>query len=255
LFFYLPGDIIAFHMKIALISDIHSNLEAFQAVAKSFAHHSVGKILFLGDITGYGANPNECIDLLRSITDCNIAGNHDFAVVDKTDISYFNPYAQDAVLWTKAVLTREHALFLSALPLCGALYDFMFVHSTPLHPELWDYIVSFSDALISFNNFTQQICFIGHSHHPGIFVQDHAGRISAEEKTTISIKEGSRYIINIGSVGQPRDGNPLSSYGMYDTENKEYRLIRVEYNISAAQQKILAAGLPRFLATRLSVGH
>ncbi len=242
-------------MKIAFISDIHSNLEAFQAVMASLARNGAEKVMFLGDIVGYGANPNECIDLLRDTADCNIAGNHDFAAVNKTDISYFNPYAQEAVLWTKNVLTRQNALYLSSLPLTDALYNFMVVHSTPLHPELWDYVVSFSDAQIGFENFTQQICFIGHSHHPGIFVQDRAGGISAEEKTTISIREGNRYIINIGSVGQPRDGNPLSSYGLYNTETNEYRLIRVEYNIALAQQKIIAAGMPHFLAERLSVGY
>ena len=242
-------------MKIALISDIHSNLEAFQAVMASLAGHDIEKVMFLGDIVGYGANPNECIDLLRSVADCYIAGNHDYAAVNKTDISYFNPYAQEAVLWTQEVLTIENALFLSSLPLTDTLYDFMVVHSTPLHPELWDYVVYVSDAQIGFRNFTQQLCFIGHSHHPGIFVQDRAGRISAEERITMNFKESNRYIINIGSVGQPRDGNPLSSYGLYDTETNEYRLIRVEYNIALAQQKILAAGLPRFLAERLSVGY
>jgi len=242
-------------MKIAFISDIHGNLEAFQAVIASLADYDVKKVMFLGDIAGYGANPNECIDLLRSITDCNIAGNHDSAAVDKTAISYFNPYAQEAVRWTKEVLTRQNVLFLSSLPLADALYDFMVVHSSPLQPELWDYVVSFSDAQIGFRNFTQQLCFMGHSHHPGIFVLDNAGRISIEERPAITIKAGNRYIINIGSVGQPRDGNPLSSYGLYDTETNEYRLIRVEYNIALAQQKILAAGLPRFLAERLSVGH
>jgi predicted phosphodiesterase len=242
-------------MKIALISDIHSNLEAFQAVMASLAGHDIEKVMFLGDIVGYGANPNECIDLLRSVADYYIAGNHDYAAVDKTDISYFNPYAQEAVLWTQEVLTRENALFLSSLPLTDALHDFMIVHSTPLHPELWDYVVYVSDAQIGFRNFAQQLCFIGHSHHPGIFVQDRAGRIFAEDQLTIKVKEGNRYIINIGSVGQPRDGNPLSSYGLYDTETNEYRLIRVKFNIALAQQKIIAAGLPRFLAERLSVGY
>ena len=242
-------------MKIALISDIHSNLEAFQAVMASITRYGVEKVMFLGDIVGYGANPNECIDLLRDTADCNITGNHDSAAVNKTDIRYFNPYAQEAVLWTKDVLTRQNALYLFSLPFTDVLYNLMVVHSTPRHPELWDYVVSFSDAQIGFKNFTQQLCFIGHSHHPGIFVQDRAGRISEEEKTTISIREGDRYIINIGSVGQPRDGNPLSSYGLYNTETNEYRLIRVEYNIVQAQQKIIAAGLPRFLAERLSIGR
>jgi predicted phosphodiesterase len=242
-------------MKIALISDIHSNLEAFQAVMASIARQQAEKVMFVGDIVGYGANPNECIGLLRSAADCFIAGNHDYAAVDKTDINYFNPYAKDAILWTKEVLTGQNALFLSSLPLTNAIHNFIIVHSTPQHPELCDYVVSFSDAQQCFGNFTQQLCFIGHSHHPGIFMQDRDGRIYEEHQITLKVTEGNRYIVNIGSVGQPRDGNPLSSYGLYDTETNEYRLIRVEYNIALAQQKILAAGLPRFLAERLSVGY
>ncbi len=242
-------------MKIALLSDIHSNLEAFHAVKNSIGTHGADKIIFIGDVVGYGANPNECIELLRGMTDIMVAGNHDFAAVGKTDISYFNPNARDALLWTTHELTRENTLFLSSLPLHGVMDDIFFVHSTPYHPELWDYVLSMAAAVRSFADCPTPLCFIGHSHSPVIFVKDRANKISAEMTSTIPVKKDVRYIINIGSVGQPRDGNPLSSYGLYDTETRKYTLIRVPYDMQTAQQKILAAGLPRFLAERLSLGH
>lgn len=242
-------------MKIAVISDVHSNLEAFQSVTASFSNHGVEQVIFLGDIVGYGANPNECIELLKSICDCNIAGNHDYAAVGKTDITYFNLHAKEAILWTSDILSQDSKRFLASLPLTATLPDGLMVHSAPQHPELWDYIISLSDARIHFRNFTQQLCFIGHSHCPGIFMLDRSGALSFEELGSITVKKDTRYIINVGSVGQPRDGNPLSSYGLYDTTTKQYRLIRVPYNIATAQQKILAAGLPRFLAERIAVGY
>jgi diadenosine tetraphosphatase ApaH/serine/threonine PP2A family protein phosphatase len=242
-------------MKVALLSDIHSNLEAFQAVSESVAAQQADEIIFLGDIVGYGANPNECIAMLRNLTDCCIAGNHDFAAVNKTDVKYFNTHAREAVAWTKKVLTGENARFLSTLPLHGSRDGFFYVHSTPMHPQLWDYIFLLSEAGVSFNSFKEPHCFVGHSHYATIFIQEQGGVLSETENAAINFKDDCRYIINIGSVGQPRDGIPLASYGLYDTETGKYRLIRVEYDIAVAQQKILDAGLPPFLAARLALGR
>jgi len=242
-------------MKVALLSDIHSNLEAFQAVQASLAAYQAEEIIFLGDIVGYGADPNECIALLRNLADCSIAGNHDFAAVGKTDIQYFNPLAGEAIVWTQNKLGTENARFLSSLPLHVVRHGFFCVHSTPMHPQLWDYIVTIKDAGVSFDNFTGPLCFVGHSHHPAIFIEDSSGERSAASGSAITLENDNRYIINIGSVGQPRDGNPLASYGLYDTETKKYRLIRVAYDIAAAQQKIVDAGLPLFLAARLALGR
>jgi diadenosine tetraphosphatase ApaH/serine/threonine PP2A family protein phosphatase len=242
-------------MKVALLSDIHSNLEAFQAVQASIAAYQAEEIIFLGDIIGYGADPNECIALLRNLAGCSIAGNHDFAAVEKTDIENFNPLAREAIVWTQKKLDRENARFLSSLPLHAARHGFYCVHSTPMHPQLWDYIVSLADAGVSFDNFTGPLCFVGHSHHPAIFIEDSSGKRSTAASSAVTLKNDYRYIINIGSVGQPRDGNPLASYGLYDTEIKKYCLIRVAYDIAAAQQKIVDAGLPPFLAARLEIGR
>ncbi len=242
-------------MKIALISDVHGNVEALQSVIATFAHYGVEQVIFLGDIVGYGANPNECIELLRGMSDCSIAGNHDYAAVGKTDITYFNPHAREAILWTAEVLSTDNKRFLAALPLMASRQSSIMVHSAPRHPELWDYIISPSDARTNFGNFSQQLCFIGHSHHPGIFMLDRSGGLCYKEATSVTIEANTRYIINVGSVGQPRDGNPLAAYGLYDTQAREYRLIRVAYNIARAQEKILAAGLPRFLAERIAAGY
>jgi len=242
-------------MKIALLSDIHSNLEAFQAVSESVAAHSVQEIIFLGDIVGYGAEPNECIELLRTLTGCVIAGNHDFAAVNKTDIRYFNPHAKEAILWTAQKLSADNARFLSALPLLENRHGCTLVHSTPMLPQLWDYVLTPAEAGVSFHNFFGQVCFIGHSHYPAAFIQDSSGAITESFDTECTLQDDLRYIINIGSVGQPRDGSPLSSYGLFDRESKKFRLIRVAYDIRSAQSKILAAGLPPFLASRLALGR
>jgi diadenosine tetraphosphatase ApaH/serine/threonine PP2A family protein phosphatase len=241
-------------MKVALLSDIHGNLEAFQAVRESIAAHRAEEIIFIGDIVGYGADPNECIELLRTLTECSIAGNHDFAVVNKTNIKYFNPHAKEAIVWTAQKLTVENAQFLSSLPLHGSRHGFSFVHATPMLPQLWDYIVTTEEAAVSFANFAGQLCFIGHSHYPVIFIRYQSGALAESPCTECTLEDDRRYIINIGSVGQPRDGTPLSSYGLYDTKTKDFRLIRVSYNIAASQRKIRAAGLPPFLASRLALG-
>jgi diadenosine tetraphosphatase ApaH/serine/threonine PP2A family protein phosphatase len=241
-------------MKVALISDIHGNLEAFRAVRESIAAHQAEEIIFIGDIVGYGADPNDCIELLRTLTNFSVAGNHDFASVRKTPLKYFNPPAQEAIVWTAQKLTEENSRFLSSLPLLGYRHGFTFVHSTPMLPHRWDYIMTTEEAAVSFSNFSGQICFTGHSHHPTIFIQQENGTPAESGNPAIILNDDCRYIINIGSVGQPRDGTPLASYGLYDTETNKFRLIRVAYDIAAAQRKIRAAGLPSFLASRLALG-
>ena len=195
------------------------------------------EIIFLGDIVGYGADPNECIALLRNLADCSIAGNHDFAAVGKTDIENFNPLAREAIVWTQKKLGSENARFLSSLPLHAVRHGFYCVHSTPMQPQLWDYIVTLKDAGVSFDNFTGPLCFVGHSHHPAIFIEDSSGKRFAAASSAITLKNDNRYIINIGSVGQPRDGNPLASYGLYDTEYKKVspHPCRVRYSCCSAE--------------------
>jgi putative phosphoesterase len=180
-------------MKIAIISDIHSNLDALTAVLKEIERIKVDEIYCLGDIVGYGPNPNECIDLVKSVTEKVVVGNHDSAVINQTDMMLFNSYARESTEWTRRMISDENYEYLLKLPLKISEHDLLFVHSTPLIPEDWNYILTQHSAEKHFNYFTEQACFIGHSHRPEMFR---------------SIDD--RLIINVGSVGQPRDGNSKS---------------------------------------------
>jgi len=241
-------------MKYAILSDVHSNLEAFQAVLTDLAREKVDQTFFLGDIVGYGADPDQCIELLRGLTTFVVAGNHDWAVVGLTDYSYFNPLAKTAIEWTARTVTAAHQEFLKKLPLAQNYRNIALVHATPCEPEEWNYLLSLEEVHLSFQHHDRQICFLGHSHVPIAFKQDEEGQSSVLPDTTFTLRDSQRYIINVGSVGQPRDGDPRAAYGIYSRDDSCFTLKRVPYNIESAQEKIIAAGLPHFLAQRLALG-
>lgn len=242
-------------MKYALLSDIHSNLEAFQAVLKDLAKEKVDDVFFLGDIVGYGADPGRCIALLEELTAHCIAGNHDWAAAGLTETGYFNPVAKTAIEWTKKKITSSEQAFLAKLPLTQNYPPITLVHATPHQPGSWEYLLSLKDASDGFSCCDQQICFIGHSHRSATFAEDQQGRISHLSDTTFTLKNSHRYIINVGSVGQPRDGNPQAAYGIYSADDSRFILKRVPYSVERAQEKIIGAGLPPFLAARLAAGR
>jgi diadenosine tetraphosphatase ApaH/serine/threonine PP2A family protein phosphatase len=242
-------------MKCALLSDIHSNLEAFQAVIKDLECQKVDHVCFLGDIVGYGADPGQCIDLLQNLTHLVVAGNHDWAAVGLTDTTYFNSAAKSAIDWTSEQLSSSHRTFLETLSLTHLLPPIQLAHATPRKPETWDYIFSLKAAADGFTNCEQQICFIGHSHSPVAFVKNRESKVSLLPDSSFQIRDEHRYIINVGSVGQPRDGDPRAAYGIYDSDESSFTLKRVVYPIEETQKKILEAGLPPFLASRLSEGR
>jgi diadenosine tetraphosphatase ApaH/serine/threonine PP2A family protein phosphatase len=242
-------------MSIIILSDIHSNLEAFQAVLKDMAHEQVDQVLFLGDIVGYAADPGPCIETLRGLTPHMVAGNHDRAAVGLTDIDDFNPVARAAIEWTASSITVDHSAYLKGLPLTLCLPGMLLVHATPYQPEAWNYIFSPDDAAQGFRHCDQQICFTGHSHHPIAFAQDEEGNISVIRNATYTLIDSCRYLINVGSVGQPRDGDPRAAYGIYKAEAATFSLRRVPYDIKRTQEKIIAAGLPSLLAARLEEGR
>src|SRR3990172_12337150 len=155
-------------MKYAIISDIHGNLEALESVLDDIERRKVDSILCLGDIIGYGPNPNECVELIKSKAKIILAGNHDYAPLGKIDISYFNPWARSAIEWTRGELSEESVEFLLSLPLKAEIDGFTIVHATPYHPQEWNYIITIGDAIKNFPEFKNQICFIGHSHVPMI---------------------------------------------------------------------------------------
>jgi len=240
-------------MKIAVISDIHSNLEALHSVHEAIQKIKVDQVCCLGDTVGYNANPVECLHKIQEMNALTVAGNHDYAAVGLTDTDYFNPNAKIAAIWSGKQLGQKEKLFIENLPLVRKFDNITLVHATLDHPELWGYIFSKEDAQTSFQHQETPICFIGHSHYPGVF--EEGGDLIFSPVGQIHLNKDSRYIVNVGSVGQPRDGNPDSSFVIFDTDEWTLDFHRVPYNIDVTKEKVLAAGLPSFLAERLSLGR
>ncbi|HTY36228.1 MAG TPA: metallophosphoesterase family protein [Bacteroidota bacterium] len=232
-------------MRIAIISDVHSNLEALSRAFEEIDARRVDEIVCLGDTVGYGANPNECLDLVRSRCSIILQGNHDAAAVDLTVANQFTLNAQLSAIWTFGILMEEKKNFLRSLPQLQPHGEVLLSHASPFEPEEWHYVISEFDSREAFESFTEKICFIGHSHIPVIFTN----RGKAAE-----ISPTGRFIVNVGSIGQPRDGNPDLSFGIFDTEAWSYENVRAKYDIETAAQKIRQAGLPRSLAERLYQG-
>ncbi|KWT90920.1 metallophosphoesterase family protein [Candidatus Magnetominusculus xianensis] len=238
----------------AVISDVHSNLHALNAVIKDIEDRGIADIYFAGDIVGYGPRPNECIDIIIQRCKILIAGNHDWAVIGYTDTEYFNEIALRAIEWTREQITDKHMEDIRAFKLFKSdpARNAMFVHATPKDPDNWDYLFSLTNAEVNFRSFGQQFCFVGHSHTPVIIENAGMGNMSTIWDKT-EIKEANRYIVNAGSVGQPRDGDTRSSYAVVDDSAIE--IIRVPYDVEKTQEEMADANLPARLIERLSYGH
>lgn len=232
-------------MRFAIISDIHSNLEALNKAFSIIDTRKVDSIICLGDVVGYGANPNECVAIVKKRCSTTLLGNHDAAALDLSVAQHFSTYARLSAEWTAEHLLSEHRSFLETLPLTASKEGALFVHASPFEPSEWYYIVSFLDARQAFAHFSEEICFVGHSHLPGVFGETSPGQ---------RVASGERFVVNVGSIGQPRDGNPKLSFGIFDTDRWEYENVRAEYDIKRASEKIINAGLPRALADRLKSG-
>jgi diadenosine tetraphosphatase ApaH/serine/threonine PP2A family protein phosphatase len=238
----------------AVVGDIHSNFEALDTVLNDIKENGADKVLSVGDVVGYAAEPSRCLSALRKVTDSIVAGNHDYAAVGKMDIDYFNPQAKEAVLWTKEHLKQGDRDFLSALPLTKETDDFTLAHGTLYEPDQFYYLQTFNDASRCFAILRNRICFIGHSHVPAVIVKGNGAKIRNVTKEEVSLRGVKQAIVNVGSVGQPRDGDPRSCYVLYDTETELIRFRRLEYDIDGASKKIIDAGLPEFEAERLQGG-
>ncbi len=242
-------------MRYGVISDIHGNLEALEAVLGSLDKESIDKYLCLGDIVGYGANPAECIKNVRAL-DCemSVAGNHEWGVLGFLDLGYFNEQAAAAIEWTENMITGSDADYLKTFRLSESAGNVTLVHGSLDEPKEFFYIFDANDTDKTFKALKTAICFVGHSHVPGIFLSDGARPVrvkGTESKTEKNIK----YVVNVGSVGQPRDGNPKAAYVVYDDEPGTIEIKRVSYDIRTAQKKIISAGLPAELAARLQEGR
>lgn len=240
-------------MIVAFISDIHGNLEALGAALGHIDAATVDEIVCLGDVVGYGASPNECVDLVRSRCSHVLLGNHDAAAVGMTSIEYFNAHARRAAEWTREKLTEENTAYIKSLPMDYRADDFYAVHASPHELCEWHYVTNQGVADDAFEGFDDAICFLGHSHVPVIF-REGGDRGERLQEGSIVFEKGPRFIVNVGSVGQPRDNDPRLSFGIYDTEKRELSLRREPYDVTKASEKIMMAGLPEMLATRLHLG-
>jgi len=241
-------------LKYAVISDIHGNLEALGAVLREAARRKADGYICLGDIVGYGAEPGPCLERVRQLRATTVLGNHDAASCGLADIEAFNDYARDAILWTRPRLAPEAREYLASLPLTLEIKNVALVHGSLDSPGSWSYLLSPDEAWRCFDNLAGQCCLIGHSHIPHLFRLGPGGMERGFWRS-FHLEEGFRYIINVGSVGQPRDGDPRASFALADFEEKTFELVRVSYDVRSCQEKIIAAGLPKFLASRLGVGR
>lgn len=240
-------------MRYALISDIHGNLEALTAVLAQIAQQSCARLLCLGDVIGYGANPEECAALIRDQADVCIMGNHEAAVGGTLSIDYFTPYARTAALWTRKNISDETLNWIQKLPLGGKMENFTLVHGSLFQPEMFNYVQTIADAEYNFTTMDTPILFLGHSHQPLAFFNTNPLTYTLGPHIEVNFQE--KNIINIGSVGQPRDENPCAAFVVYDSETALAELHRVPYDVQSAAEKIINAGLPEALAIRLSAGR
>ena len=242
-------------MRYAVISDIHGNVEALSAVLKDIETREVDTVICLGDIVGYYPDPERCIELVRDNVDKCVAGNHDYAAINRIDIQTFTYYAYAAMEWTRSHLSPEAKDFLRNLQLTIVKDDMFFTHSSPSNPQDWIYVFPDSEDAVfeAFNSLVYRLNFIGHTHWPSIMIQE-SDKIILHSEHTITLDEKNYYLINVGSVGQPRDFDSRSCYAIYDVEKREVTLVRVPYDYSITQRKILDNNLPAFLAQRLEKG-
>jgi diadenosine tetraphosphatase ApaH/serine/threonine PP2A family protein phosphatase len=241
-------------MKYIVFSDIHSNLQALEAVAEDFVRQKADKIFCAGDIVGYGAQPNECAALISSIASSSIAGNHEDAVLGRIDTTFFNEFAASAVAWTKENLDKKGYEYISGLPYVLAEGNMTAAHGTLHSPREFRYMLNCDAATRTFEEMASGVCFVGHTHVPGVFVYRN-GNIYQTFSEKVNIEDNDKYIINTGSVGQPRDKDPRACYCVYDTDRSIVEFRRVEYDIRTARSKIVEAGLPQVLGDRLLLGR
>ena len=239
-------------MRFAIFGDVHGNLESLEMVVDAARRLSVDTFVCLGDTVGYGANPNECVCLVRDIGALTVAGNHDHAVLGGQNLNYFNHHARDAILWTRNHLSDESRAWLAGLSLVEHLEAFSVVNGSLQSPEAFNYVQTLKDAELNFRLMETNLLFLGHSHYPLAFF--HTTPPTYTVDPIIPLNPSLKTIVNVGSVGQPRDEDPRASFAVYDTVSGMVEIHRVEYQVERAVEKILRAGLPQALAMRLALG-
>ncbi len=240
-------------MKFAIIADIHANWEALEVVLADAKREKATHYACLGDVVGYNANPKECLDVVREMGMPCVKGNHDEYCSSEGALDGFNPAAAQAVQWTRSQLTTEDRQWLRDLKYMRLVTSFSIVHATLDGPQRWGYVFDKLAAAASFTYQNTSVCFFGHTHVPVAFVRDSVVRGGSYSK--FRVEPGKKYFVNVGSVGQSRDGVPKATYVIYDLDTQTIELRRLDYDMPTTQAKIIAAGLPRRLADRLTDGR
>ena len=238
----------------AILGDIHSNLEALASVVEDARAQSATQFLCVGDVVGYNSSPRECVDLIRSLDCLCVCGNHDHYCSHAERLDDFHPMAAMVIEWTRRQLRPADVEWLQSLPYVRKVGGFTLVHGTLDMPEHWGYVFDALEAEASLIEQETTLCFHGHTHVPVRF-EMRSGEVSRQDPTDFKLAFGIRYFVNVGSVGQPRDGIPLASYALYDPKARSVRFRRVPYDVETTMAKNRAAGLPDRLAERLAVGR
>ncbi|MGA1235618.1 MAG: metallophosphoesterase family protein [Limisphaerales bacterium] len=239
-------------MKYAIIADLHANLEALEVVLNDSKEQGCTHYCCLGDVVGYNANPKECLDIVREMNMPCVKGNHDEYCSLESNLEGFNPHAAEAIQWTRNQLTEEDREWLRNLKYIRMVASFSIVHATLDGPQRWGYVFDRLAAAASFTYQNTSICFFGHTHVPIAFIRDTVVRGGTYSK--FKVEPGRKYFVNVGSVGQSRDGVAKATYVVYDMDEGTIELRRLDYDIAKTQAKIRAAGLPERLAERLALG-
>lgn len=238
-------------MIYAILSDVHANLEALTVCLEEIDRIKPDRLICLGDLVDYCAEPNVIVDIIKQRCDVVILGNHDEGQFNYNSVEGYTENAFLSSVYTRTIIEPRHVEYFRTLPYTHTENNILFVHASPCMPESYKYVLKIESAVQNFKFFTEQICFIGHSHKPVIYEESVNGvcEVKAEK-----LDPTARYIINVGSVGQPRDGNPKLSFGVFDTEKFKYRNVRLDYDIKSASEKIIKEGLPEYLSSRLFEG-
>ena len=240
-------------MKYAILGDVHANLEALQAVLDDAERQAVTHYACTGDIVGYNADPKICLQMIRSLKCHVVQGNHDYYAGCNESMELFTSRARKSIYWTRKQLSPFDRKYLRQIPLILDVETFTLVHSSLSNPHRWSYVFRNKAADANFRNQFNPVCFYGHTHMPMAFIKGQS--IKKEFYDTLQVQPGRQYLINVGSVGQPRDRNPKSGYVIYDLDEQTITMRRVEYDIETTQRKIRVSGLPFRNALRLANGR
>ncbi len=240
-------------MRIAILGDIHANLEALQAVGREIESAGIDHVYTIGDIVGYNACPSKCVNIVRGWVQGAVAGNHDWGLTGRLDLNLFSPTAAEALEWSEMNTASEEVAYLEDLPVRAVFDGVTLVHSMPAQPEEFPYVFAGHDMTGQFEAVSTPVTFVGHTHHPTVFHED--GNHEEIIEGTFELPGPDKYIVNVGSVGQPRDGDPRATYAVWESDSRRLEIHRVRYDIKLAVMRIAQTGLPGSFGDRLRVGR